>query len=292
MEAQSRWVLKLARSSARCTPREDTKREKTGGRWAAARRRAAAALGGGAPPPNGPRGRRPLGGWRAPPRARTSRPPHNTHQPQSNRRTHSVHEPQKEPLSFRKSSFSRAHLSAAAILCDHFSSLSSNFRSFAFLAGFALFPKSRKVTKIGHTVELQIYELSRFLWFLAGVALFPKSRNVTKIDHTVWPPPINGNKKRKDSAFHSGRVQVLLWCRLCQTATIITWQLGKRRKRPKPKPTAAAATPNEPKGTKRTRRRHSVQQDIGQGLQRGRRPSPPESTIVSDADRCPAFRHP
>ena len=50
-----------------------------------------------------------------------------------------------------------------------------------------------------------------------------KSRNVTKIDHTVWPPPINRRKKRKDSAFHSGRVQVLLWCRLCQTATIIIW---------------------------------------------------------------------
>ena len=55
-EAQSRWVFKLARSSARCTPREGTKREKPGGRWAAARRRAAAALGGGAPPPNGPPG--------------------------------------------------------------------------------------------------------------------------------------------------------------------------------------------------------------------------------------------
>ena len=47
LEAQSRWVLKLARSSARCTPREGTKHEKPGGRWAAARRRAAAALGGG-----------------------------------------------------------------------------------------------------------------------------------------------------------------------------------------------------------------------------------------------------
>ena len=68
-----------------------------------------------------------------------------------------------------------------------------------------------------------------------------------------------GVQPRKDSAFHSGRVQVLPWCRLCQTATIITWPLGKRRKRPKPKPTAAAATPNEPKGAKRTRRRHSVQ---------------------------------
>ena len=89
--------------------------------------------------------------------------------------------------------------------------------------------------------------------------MFPKSRNVTKIDHTVWPPPINGNKKRKDSAFLSGRVQVLLWCRLCQTAAIIIWSLGKRKKRPKAKPTAAAATPNEPKGAKRTRRRHSVQ---------------------------------
>ena len=55
-EAQSRWVFKLARSSARCTPREGTKHEKPGGRWAAARRRAAAALGGGAPPPNGPPG--------------------------------------------------------------------------------------------------------------------------------------------------------------------------------------------------------------------------------------------
>ena len=57
----------------------------------------------------------------------------------------------------------------------------------------------------------------------------------------------------------SGCVPSLLWCCLCQTATIIIWSLGKRRKRPKPKPTAAAATPNEPKGTKRTRRRHSVQ---------------------------------
>ena len=173
-------------------------RQKSGGRWAA-----------GGPPP----------------RARTSRPPHNTHQSQSKRRTHSVHEPQKEPLSFRKSSFSYVYLSAAAILCGNFSSLSSNFRGFAFLAGFALFPKSRKVTKIGHT---------------------------------VWPPPINRRKKRKDSAFHSGRFQVLLWCRLCQTATIIIWSLGKRRKRPKPKPTAAAATPNEPKGTKEARRSHSV----------------------------------
>ena len=170
-----------------------------------------------------------------------------------------MHEPQREPLSFRKSSFSYVYLSAAAILCGHFSSLSSDFRSFAFLAGFALFPKSRKVTKIDHTIKLQIFELSRFLWFLAAFALLPKSREVTKIGHTVWPPPINRRKKRKDSAFHSGRVQVLLWCRLCQTATIIIWLLGKRRKRPKPKPTAAAATPNEPKGAKRTRRRHSVQ---------------------------------
>ena len=89
--------------------------------------------------------------------------------------------------------------------------------------------------------------------------MLPKSREVTKIGHTVWPPPINRRKKRKDSAFHSGRVQVLLWCRLCQTATIIIWSLGKRKKRPKAKPTAAAATPNEPKGAKRTRRRHSVQ---------------------------------
>ena len=145
------------------------------------------------------------------------------------------------------------------LLCGRFSSLSSNFRSFPFLAGFALFPKSRKVTKIDHTVKLKIFKLSRFLWFLAAFALPSKFRNGTKIDHTVWPPPINRRKKRKDSAFHSGRVQVLLWCRLCQTATIIIWPLGKRRKRPKPKPTAAAATPNEPKGAKRTRRRHSVQ---------------------------------
>ena len=50
LEAQSRWVFKLARSSARCTPREGTKRENPGGRWAAARRRAAAALGGGGAP--------------------------------------------------------------------------------------------------------------------------------------------------------------------------------------------------------------------------------------------------
>ena len=57
----------------------------------------------------------------------------------------------------------------------------------------------------------------------------------------------------------SGCVPSLLWCCLCQTATIIIWSLGKRKKRPKPKPTAAAATPNDPKGTKRTRRRHSVQ---------------------------------
>ena len=42
--------------------------------------------------------------------------------------------------------------------------------------------------------------------------MLPKSREVTKIDHTVWPPPINGRKNRKDSHFHSGRVQVLLCC--------------------------------------------------------------------------------
>ena len=143
-----------------------------------------------------------------------------------------MHEPQKEPLSFRKSSFSYVYLSAAAILCGRFSSLSSNFRSFAFLAGFALFPKSRKVTKIDHTEKLQISELSRFLWFLPAFALPSKSRNVTKIDHTVWPPPINRRKKRKDSAFHSGRVQVLLWCRLCQTATIIIWSQGQGTKTP------------------------------------------------------------
>ena len=169
-----------------------------------------------------------------------------------------MHDPQKEPLSFRKSSFSYVYLSAAAILCGNFSSLSSNFRSFAFLAGFALFPKSRKVTKIDHTVKLKIFELSRFLWFLAAFALPSKFRNGTKIDHTVWPPPINRRKKRKDNASHSARVQVLPWCRLCQTATIIIWSLGKRRKRPKPNPAAAAATPNEPRGTKRTRRTHSV----------------------------------
>ena len=171
-----------------------------------------------------------------------------------------MHEPQREPLSFRKSSFSYVYLSAAAILCGHFSSLSSDFRSFAFLAGFALFPKSQKVTKIDHTVKLKIFELSRFLWFLAAFALPSKYRNVTKIDHTVWPPPINRRKKRKDSAFHSSRAQVLPWCRLCQTATIIIWPLGKRRKRPKPNQAAAAATPNEPKGTKRTQRTHSVQE--------------------------------
>ena len=45
---------------------------------------------------------------------------------------------------------------------------------------------------------------------------------------------------------------------LCQTATVIIWPLGKRKKRPKPKPTAAAATPNEPRSTKRARRTHSV----------------------------------
>ena len=45
----------------------------------------------------------------------------------------------------------------SVLLCDHFSSLSSDFRSFAFLAGFALFPKSRKVTKIDHTKKLQIF---------------------------------------------------------------------------------------------------------------------------------------
>ena len=106
-----------------------------------------------------------------------------------------------------------------------FSSISANFRSFALLAGFALVPKFRNVTKIGHT---------------------------------VWPPPINGNKKRKDSLSLSGYSQVLPWCRLCQTATVIIWSLGKRRKRPKPNQAAAAATPNEPKGTKRTRRTHSV----------------------------------
>ena len=134
-------------------------RKKSGGRWAAAgrrrppgrrrpgRRRPAAA--------ERPAGPAAVGRLAGPPRARTSRPPNNTHKPQSKRRTHSVHDPKKEPLSFRKSSLSYVYLSAAAILCDHFSSLSSDFRSFAFLAGFALFPKSRKVTKIDDTEKLQ-----------------------------------------------------------------------------------------------------------------------------------------
>ena len=46
-EAQSRWVFKLARSSARSTPREGTKHEKPGGRWAAARRPPGRPLAGG-----------------------------------------------------------------------------------------------------------------------------------------------------------------------------------------------------------------------------------------------------
>ena len=70
----------------------------------------------------------------------------------------------------------------------------------------------------------------------------------------------------------SGCVPSLLWCCLCQTATIIIWSLGKRRKRPKPEPTAAAATPNEPKGAKRTRRRHSVQHHPTHTQSRGAMP--------------------
>ena len=103
-------------------------RKKSGGRWAAAGPAAVGRLAG-------------------PPRARTSRPPNNTHQPQSKRRTHSVHEPQREPLSFRKSSFSRAHLSAAAILCDRFLSLSSKFSKFRVSCRF------RFVSKISESDE-------------------------------------------------------------------------------------------------------------------------------------------
>ena len=115
-------------------------------------------LGGGAPPgrsrPGGrraaaerPAGPAAVGRLAGPPRARTSRPPNNTHQPQSKRRTHSVHEPQREPLSFRKSSFSRAHLSAAAILCDRFLSLSSKFSKFRVSCRF------RFVSKISESDE-------------------------------------------------------------------------------------------------------------------------------------------
>ena len=127
-----------------------------------------------------------------------------------------------------------------------------NFRSFAFLAGFALLPKSRKVTKIDHTVKLQIFELSRFLLFLAGVALLPKSREVTKIDDTVWPPPINRRKNRKDSHFHSGRVQVLLCCACVKPLQSSSGHSGSARsdpnqsRQPPPPRRTNQKAPNEP----------------------------------------------
>ena len=173
-------------------------------------------LGGGGPPPPGPpppgwaaaarrrRTARGAGGrWAAggpPARANIATNKHHHRRTKSKRRSHSVHEPQKEPLSFRKSSFSYVYLSAAAILCDHFLSLVKNFQT-----------------------KTKIFEVSRFLLLLLCCQKFKKYRDGTKIGYSVWPPPINRRKSRKDSAFHSGRVPLLLWCRLCQTATIIIW---------------------------------------------------------------------
>ena len=73
--------------------------------------------------------RRPLGGGGPPARANIATNKHHHRRTKSKRRSHSVHEPQKEPLSFRKSSFSYVYLSAAAILCDHFLSLVKNFQT-------------------------------------------------------------------------------------------------------------------------------------------------------------------
>ena len=157
------WKLKLDGFSSSRGALQDPHHEKapsskkTGGRWAAARRRAAAALGGGAPPPNGPRGRRPLGGWRAP-RARAHRDHQTTptNPKATAARTRCTNHKRNHYLSgnrpFRAPIYRRRPY-CVTVFCPSL----QNFRSFAFLAGFALFPKSRKVTKIDHTAKLQIF---------------------------------------------------------------------------------------------------------------------------------------